>query len=289
MHMSADKPQVALVTGASRGAGKGIAQALGEHGMTVYVTGRSTSASDSPLGGTVADTAKLVTAAGGEGIPVICDHADPEHIQRLLAQIEREQGRLDILHNNVTDIHDELITPLPFYRRSVELVKILDVGLKSAYYACYYAAPMLTRQKGGLVSFSSSFGSACYMHGPAYGAQKAGVDKFAADMAVDFEKDRVCCVSIWMGPLLTERFSKALQERPEQYSQFADIAETPQFTGHILWAIANDPDNLRHSGKTLIGAEIAAEYGLKDRDGRQPPSYRAMLGDPRIAHPARVY
>lgn len=127
------------------------------------------------------------------------------------------------------------------------------------------------------------------MHGPAYGAQKAGVDKLAADMAVDFENEGVCCVSIWMGPLRTERFAKAIQERPEQYAQFAEIVETPQFTGDILRAIANDPNNMRLSGKTLIGAEIALEYGLKDRTGRQPPSYRDSLGEPRIAHPARVY
>lgn len=287
--MSDYRPQVALVTGASRGAGKGIALGLGDHGMTVYVTGRSTSSADSPLGGTVAETADLITKAGGRGIPVICDHEQPEQIAQLLQQIDREQGRLDILHNNVTHIHDELIAPLPFYRRSVDLVKILDVGLKSAYYACYYAAPLLLRQKKGLISFSSSFGSACFMHGPAYGAQKVGVDKFAADMAVDFENEGVCCVSVWMGPLDTERFAKAVRERPEQYTQFAAIVETPQFTGDILWAIANDPDNMRLSGKTVIGAEIAQEYGLKDRNGKQPPSYRSALGDPRIAHPARVY
>lgn len=287
--MNTYKPTVALVTGASRGAGKGIALGLGDHGLTVYVTGRSTSSTDSPFGGTVAETADLITKAGGKGIPVICDHEKPDEIQRLMEQIDREQGRLDILHNNVTHIHDELITPLPFYRRSVDLVKILDVGLKSAYYACYYAAPLFLRQKQGLIAFSSSFGSACYMHGPAYGAQKAGVDKLAADMAVDFENEGVCCVSIWMGPLRTERFAKAIQERPEQYTQFAQIVETPQFTGDILRAIANDPDNMRLSGKTLIGAEIALEYGLKDRNGKQPPSYRDSLGEPRIAHPARVY
>jgi NAD(P)-dependent dehydrogenase (short-subunit alcohol dehydrogenase family) len=282
-------PRVALVTGASRGAGKGLALGLGDHGMTVYVTGRSTRSTDSPFGGTVQETADLVTAAGGRGIAVICDHEDPRAIERLMQQIEREQGRLDILHNNVTFIHDELTAPLPFWKRSVELVRILDVGLKSAYYACYYAAPMLLAQKKGLISFSSSFGAACYMHGPAYGAQKAGVDKFAADMAVDFEKEGVCCVSMWMGPLKTERFAKAIAERPEQYQQFAEIVETPQFTADVLWAIANDPENMKLSGQTLISAEIALQYGIKDRNGKQPPSYRQSLGEPRIPHPARVY
>ena len=282
-------PKVALVTGASRGAGKGIALGLGEHGMTVYVTGRSTRPDDSPLGGTVGETADLISKSGGRGIPVICDHGDPEAIKRLMAQIDREQGRLDILHNNVTDVHDELITPQPFYRRSVDLVKILDVGLKSAYYAAYYSAPMFLQQKRGIIGFSSSYGGVCYMHGPAYGAQKAGVDKMAADMAVDFENEGVCCVSLWMGPLKTERFARAIEERPDQYRKFEEIVETPQFTGDVLWAIANDPGYMKLSGRTLIVAEMAQHYGFKDRNGKQPPSYREAFGEPRVPHPARVY
>lgn len=283
------KPQVAIVTGASRGAGKGIALALGEKGMTVYVTGRSTREEDHFLGGTVQRTADEITAAGGKGIGVVCDHTDPAQIKALIERVEREQGRIDILHNNVTFIHDELILPEPFWKRSVDLVNILDVGLKSAYYASYYVAPIMVKQGKGLISFSSSFGSACYMHGPAYGAQKVGVDKFAADMAVDFENTGVCCVSLWMGPLLTERSQKAFRERPDQYAPFLDVVETPQFSGDILYAIASDRDNAKLSGQTLVGAEIALRYGIKDRNGKQPPTYREMLGEPRKQHPARVY
>jgi NAD(P)-dependent dehydrogenase (short-subunit alcohol dehydrogenase family) len=287
--MSAYQPKVAIVTGASRGAGKGIALALGEKGMTVYVTGRTTRDEDHFLGGTVQATADEINRSGGTGIAVVCDHSQPEQIRALLERVEREQGRLDVLHNNVTFIHDDLIIPETFWKRSVDLVQILEVGLKSAYYACYYAAPIMVRQQKGLITFSSSFGSVCYMHGPAYGAQKAGVDKFAADMAVDFESHGVCCASIWMGPLLTERSMKAFKERPDQYSQFLEVVETPQFTGDIVWAIATDPDNMKLSGQTVIGAEIALKYGLKDRNGKQPPSYREMLGAPRLQHPARVY
>jgi len=283
------QPSVAIVTGASRGAGKGIALALGEKGMTVYVTGRTTRETDHFLGGTVQGTADEITRLGGRGIGVVCDHDKPSDIQALIARVEREQGRIDILHNNVTFIHDDLIVPEPFWKRSVDLVRILDVGLKSAYYACYYAAPIMIRQPQGLIAFSSSFGSVCYMHGPAYGAQKVGVDKFAADMAIDFESTGVCTVSLWMGPLLTERSQKAFRERPDQYAPFVDVVETPQFSGDILYAIACDPDNKKLSGQTLIGAEIARQYGLKDRNGKQPPSYRDSLGEPRTQHPARVY
>jgi NAD(P)-dependent dehydrogenase (short-subunit alcohol dehydrogenase family) len=140
----------------------------------------------------------------------------------------------------------------------------------------------------GLIAFTSSFGSVCYMHGPAYGAQKAGVDKFAADMAVDFGGTGVAAVSIWMGPLLTERFARALAERPDQYEGFAAVAETPHFTGRLIAALAADPDLASLNGQTLIGAELAQRYGLQDAGGKQPPSYREMLGAPRVPHPAIV-
>ena len=177
---------VAVVTGASRGAGRGIAIGLGQKGATVYVTGHTTKAGQAPLPGTVYETADAVTAAGGKGIAVVCDHADDAQIKALFEQVEKEQGHLDILVNNVAIIHDDLIKPGPFWEKSIDLVNILDVGLRSQYIACFYAAPMMAKQKKGLIVFTSSFGGVCYMHGAAYGAQKAGIDKFAADMAVDF-------------------------------------------------------------------------------------------------------
>jgi NAD(P)-dependent dehydrogenase (short-subunit alcohol dehydrogenase family) len=168
-------------------------------------------------------------------------------------------------------------------------VKILDVGLRSQYIACYYAAPIMARQKSGLIVFTSSFGSVCYMHGPAYGAQKAGVDKFAADMAVDLKEYNVAAISIWMGMLLTERSKKAIKEHPETYGQLAEMAETPDYTGHIIAAMADDPDIMSLTGQTVIGAEIAPDrYGLTDAGGKKPISHRPFLGDPRIAHPAVI-
>lgn len=289
-------PRVAIVTGASRGAGKGIALGLAEKGMTVYVTGRTERMGSAigwdgePLPGTVLETAAAVTAAGGKGIPVICDSADDAQIAELFAQVEQEQGRLDLLVNNATYIHHQLIEQKPFWEKELSAQKILDVGLRSAYVASWHAANIMVQQNSGLIAFGSSFGASCYMHGPAYGAQKAGVDKMAHDMAVDLEPFNVQTVSIWMGPLLTERAIIAAQVRPEQYEEFMAVAETPQFTGHILYAIATDPHAAQISGHTLIGAEVAAQrYTLKDRDNKQPPSYREMLGSPRAPNPARVY
>jgi len=281
--------RVAVVTGASRGAGRGIAIALGEHGYTVYVTGRTRQEGEAALPGTIYETAEAVTAACGKGIAVRVYHANDAETKALFEQVEKEQGRLDILVNNVAHIGDELIQPGPFCEKTLDLVKILDVGLRSQYIASYYAAPMMARVKKGLIVFTSSFGSVCYMHGPAYGAQKAGVDKFAADMAVDLKDYNVAAVSIWMGMLLTERSKKAIKEHPETYSQLAEMAETPDYTGHIIAAMADDPDIMSLTGQTVIGAEIAPDrYGLTDAGGKKPMSHRPFLGDPRVAHPAII-
>ncbi|MGV8887679.1 MAG: SDR family NAD(P)-dependent oxidoreductase [Pseudomonas sp.] len=285
--------QVAVVTGASRGVGQGIALALGAAGMTVFVTGRSPEAGGSnlyghALRGSLEDTAAAITAAGGQGIAVVCDHADDAQVQALFARVEKECGQLDLLVNNAAFIHDQLIEPGPFWEKPLDLVHILDVGLRSAYTASYFAAPLLLRSGRGLICFTSSFGAGCYMHGPAYGAQKAGCDKLAADMAIDFEGQGVAALSLWLGPQLTERTRIAGEQHGEQYKAFLADAETPQFNGRVIHALLKDPQLMTFSGQTLITAEIAAGYGISEAGGRQPPSHRAMLGDPRRQHPARV-
>ena len=285
--MSIDGRRVALVTGASRGAGAGIARALGSSGYAVYVTGRTTVEGSAPLPGTIGATARAIDAAGGRGIAVAVDHRDDAAVAALLGRIERDEGRLDILVNNAAVIDDALIRPGGFWERPLALVDILDVGLRSGYVASFHAAPLMIGTGGALIAFTSSFGSACYMHGPAYGAQKAGVDKFAADMAVDLKESDVAAVSIWMGPLRTERSMKAIEERPDQYAAIMADAETPEFTGRLVAAIHADPARMALSGQTLIGAELGERYGIDD-EGRRPPSFRAMLGEPRIPHPAVV-
>jgi NAD(P)-dependent dehydrogenase (short-subunit alcohol dehydrogenase family) len=261
--MTDAQPPVAIVTGASRGAGRGIAAALASGGWRVYLTGRT------------------VTDPGDGGIPVTVDHRDDGQVAALFDRVRDECGQLDLLVNNAAAVHDELVDPKPFWQKPLALADILDVGLRSSYVASWHAAPLMVEQGRGLIAFTSSPGSVCYMHGPAYGAQKAGVDKLAADMAVDFDGTGVATVSVWMGILLTERLVRAFDGHPEALAKTAAHSETPEFTGHVLDALYRDDELSTLSGQTLIGAELAARYGITDADGRQPPSHRQALGAPR--------
>jgi NAD(P)-dependent dehydrogenase (short-subunit alcohol dehydrogenase family) len=265
------EPLVAVVTGASRGAGRGIAEALGAQGWRVYLTGRTVGP----------EAAGAVTAAGGEGIAVPVDHSDDAAVAALFERVRAQNGRLHLLVNNAAAISDQLVDPAPFWEKPLRLADVLDVGLRSAYVASWYAAPLLLAADRGLIAFTSSPGSVCYMHGPAYGTQKAGVDKMAADMAVDFRGTAVSTVSIWMGVLLTERMRAAFHGQPEALAAFAEHAETPQFTGRLIDALYRDPELSTLSGHTVIGAELAHRYGITDDGGRRPPSHRGTLGEPR--------
>ncbi len=267
-----DTPPIAVVTGASRGAGRGIAHALGAAGWRVYLTGRTEA---------LTAAARAVTAAGGEGIAVRTDHANDASVAELFARVSDDNDHLDLLVNNAAAISDALTNPAPFWEKPLELADVLDVGLRSAYVASWYAAPLLLRAEHGLIAFTSSPGSVCYMHGPAYGAQKAGVDKMVADMAVDFAGTAVSTVSIWMGILLTERLRRSFGDNAEALAGFAEHAETPEFTGRLIDALFRDPDVATLNGHTVIAAELAERYGLTDEAGRRPPSHRDALGAPR--------
>jgi NAD(P)-dependent dehydrogenase (short-subunit alcohol dehydrogenase family) len=270
------QPTIAIVTGASRGAGRGIAVALGSHGCTVYVTGRSEKAGDHALPGTIYETAEAVTKAGGKGIALRCDHSDDDQAKALIDRVMAEQGRIDILVNNAAAVYDELSIPGNFWEKPLKLVDMIDVGLRSSYVASWLAAPEMVSQNKGLIVMTSASGAAHYSMGPAYGAHKAGVDKLAFDIAVDFRNAgaNVAAISIWMGALATDRLLGMIEAEPEKYGYLREQIETPEFTGHVIWALFNDPALQDRSGQTLIGAELGREYGITDTGGRQPPSSR---------------
>jgi NAD(P)-dependent dehydrogenase (short-subunit alcohol dehydrogenase family) len=280
-----DSNPIAVVTGASRGAGAGIAHALGSHGCTVYVTGRTRTAAGAGPAGTIDETATRVTDAGGTGIAVAVDHHDDAQVEALFDQIRRDHGRVDILVNNAAIIRDEMMGRTKFWDEPINVIDTLDVGLRSSYVATVYAAPLMITQEKGLVAFSSSSGAVHYAFGPAYGVPKAGTDKMAADMAFDFRDFGVAAVSIWMGSLLTDRVRKIVAGNPQKFGHILDSAETPELTGHVIWALYNDPGLMSVSGQALIGAELAVKYGITDEGGRQPPSYRDMFD----VHPHQQY
>ncbi len=276
------------MTGASRGAGKGIALALAETGAVVYVTGRTRADGDSELPGSLATTVKQIDERGGTGVAMVCDHGDDGQVEAVFAQIGRDHGRLDILVNNAFAIPDGITSRRPFWQKRLDQQMVLDVGLRSTYVASYFAGPLLAAG-GQLVVNTSSFGGTCYMHGPAYGAVKAGVDKMAHDMAEDFRPFGVAAVSLWMGMLRTERTEALFTSSDHRYAELTQNAESAEFPGRIIAALAASPDRMSYSGQVLIGAEIAAELGVTDIDGRQPPSHRPALGSPPHYSPAVVH
>jgi NAD(P)-dependent dehydrogenase (short-subunit alcohol dehydrogenase family) len=266
--------RIAVVTGASKGAGKGIAAGIARSGAKVYVTARDAAGLER--------TVERINAAGGEGVAVPTDHRDDAQVEALFDRVAADEGRLDILVNNATIISSEITAKAPFWEKRLDLVDILDVGLRSHYTASYFAAPLLINSGAGLVTITSSPGSMCYMHGPAYGAGKAGADKLAHDMAHDFEPFDVAVVSIWMGILVTDQVRSAAEANPGSMDEMLKIAESDEFTGRLVNALADDPDRMKRSGQVFYGSELSLEYGVTDLDGSQPKSHRDWLGAPPV-------
>ena len=283
----AGQKTVAIVTGASRGAGRGIARALGSHGCTVYVTGRSEQEGQAEVPGTIYATAREVTEAGGKGIAVRCDSSDDAQIKALIDQVIAEQGRIDILVNNACYQSSAISAPGQFWEKPIEIGTMLNVGARSGFITSWYAAPHMVKQDKGLILFTSSPGSMHYCFGPAYGAHKAGSDKMAFDMGVDFADAgaNVAAVSVWMGSLTTERLMGMMEAMPERFAHLEGMLESPDYTGHVAWALLNDPEMMRFNGKTIIGAEVGKDYGITDIGGKFPPSVRDGTG----ASPPQFY
>ena len=265
--------KVAVVTGASRGVGKGIALGLGEAGATVYVTGRTTQEGTDveQLGGTVFATAEEVTAAGGQGIAVSCDHRDDAQVERLFQQVKEENGRLDILVNNAWGgyermEHDGEFTWLkPFWEQPLwRWDAMFHGGVRAAYVASAFAARMMVEQQSGLIVNISFWAAQKYIANVAYGAAKAAVDKMTADMAHEAEKFNITVLSLYPGLVRTESVLRA--------AEYFDMSnsESPQFTGRVIAALASDPDMMSRTGKVWVGAALAEEYGIQDIDGKQP-------------------
>jgi NAD(P)-dependent dehydrogenase (short-subunit alcohol dehydrogenase family) len=242
--------------------------------MTVYVTARDKAK--------LADAAREVTAAGGEGIAVVCDHADDRQVKALFDRIGSEQRRLDLVVNNAAAVYPmEVMKPGGFWQKDLNLVDMIAVGLRSDYVACYYAVPLMIETGSSLIANISFYGAVNYFTGPAYVAAKAGTDKMTHDMGIELRDTPVSIVSVWPGFVLTDMFKELPQDllSPALRALLPEF-ETPEFTGLVIAALLDDPELKTISGKTLIGAELGRKYGIKDLDGKQPRDWTAIMGRP---------
>ncbi|OAA27686.1 dehydrogenase of unknown specificity, short-chain alcohol dehydrogenase like [Frankia sp. EI5c] len=275
--------KVAVVTGASRGIGRGIALALADEGTTVYVTGRTVEPGSHPLPGTVGETAAEVDRRGGRGIAVQVDHGDDDQVAALFEQVRREQGRLDILVNNAFSLPEDLTEPNPFWEKPLSNWEMVDVGVRSNFVAAWHAARLMVPQRQGLIVAISGFVGVTYTYGVVFGTCKSAVDRMSRDMAVELKPHNVASVSLWQGLTFTERAQRNLARDPAMKAQTVTnpaIGCSPEFPGRVIAALSADPRIMARSGGTFITAELADEYGVTDVDGRSIPSMRAQRGAP---------
>ena len=276
--------KVAVVTGASRGIGKGIALELGAAGATVYVTARTVRPGRLP--GTVSETAAEIDEAGGHGVAMPCDHHDDEQVAALFERVSYEHGSLDVLVNNVYDAPGSAkYLGKPFWEVLGDgWDHTFQIGVRSHYMAAAYAAPLMMKG-GGLIVNVSSPGAVGYTHNVVYGVAKAAVDRMTADMALELAPHNVGVVSIWPGIVNTELLQtippdaegKRILRLPGEGDYDLAEAETPRFAGRAVVALANDAGLADRSGKAFYIAALAESLGFTDVDGRipQPPGRHA--------------
>jgi len=275
--------KVAVVTGASRGIGRGIAVALGDHGATVYVTGRTAALGEHELPGTVGETAAEVTRRGGTGIAVRVDHAEDDQVTALFNRVRADQGRLDILVNNAFSLPEDLTEPKPFWEKPLSNWEMVDVGVRSNFAAARLAAQIMVPQGSGLIVATSGYVGVTYTYGVVFGLCKTAVDRMARDMAIELHPHNVASMSLWQGLTMTERAQRNLAARPEMTQSIVTspaVGCSPEFPGRVIAALATDPELMNLSGGTFITAELAQRYKITDIDGEIIPSLRAERGSP---------
>jgi NAD(P)-dependent dehydrogenase (short-subunit alcohol dehydrogenase family) len=280
--MGALSGKVAVITGASRGIGKGIACALGERGATVYVAGRTVNVGAHPLPGTLGETVAEVDARGGKGVAMPMDLADDDQIAAVFAQVARDEGRLDILVNNAMAIPDSMTQRIGFWEKPLaEEWAIFDTGLRAAFIAAWHAAKIMVPQGSGLIAALSGYVGVTYTYDVVFGTTKTATDRMMRDMGHELRPHGVAAVSLWQGFTYTERAQENLRTVPGMAAQLnAAAGSSPEFPGRVIAALAKDPDVLAKSGGSLINAELAAEYGVTDIDGRMIEGQREKRGNP---------
>jgi NAD(P)-dependent dehydrogenase (short-subunit alcohol dehydrogenase family) len=267
--------RVAVVTGATRGAGLGIAKVLGGEGATVYVTGRSVRGAPAvaEYPATVEDAADEVTARGGQGIPVRCDHTDDSQVDALFRQVAADTGgRLDLLVCNAWagympyPEHNDWFTR-PFWEQSMERWDgMFTGGLRAHLLTARYGLPLMLPARSGLLVFTTFTMGRKYLGNVFYDVAKNGICRAAEVLAGELEEHEIAVVAVTPGWVLAERMT-GLAERERAQT------ESPEYLGRAIAALAADPGIMRRSGQTLAAGNLAREYGFTDIDGRQPAAY----------------
>ncbi len=279
--------KVALVAGATRGAGRGIATELGAAGATVYVTGRTTRTHQSEYQRpeTIEETAELITQAGGRGIAVQVDHLVADQVQALVERIRTEQGRLDLLVNDVWGGEKLFEWNKPVWQHDLENgLRMLRLAIDTHLITAHFALPLLIERPGGLLvevtDGTAEYNAERYRLSPFYDLCKVGVTRMAWAHAKDLAPHGATSVSITPGWMRSEMMLEHYKVKEENWRDATRdvpdfiISETPRFVGRAVAALAGDPDKARWNGQSLSSASLAKVYGFTDLDGSQPDAWR---------------
>jgi NAD(P)-dependent dehydrogenase (short-subunit alcohol dehydrogenase family) len=281
--------KVALVAGATRGAGRGTAVALGEAGATVYCTGRTTGSrrSEYDRPETIEQTAELVTAAGGTGIAVAADHLVPEQVEALAQRIDADHGRLDVLVNDIWGGERKFEWDTPVWEHDLANgLRILRLAIDTHLITSHFALPLLIRNPGGLVvemtDGTAEYNGTHYRNPVFYDLAKASVIRLAFGLGHELDPHGCTAVALTPGWLRSEMMLEVYGVTEENWREaanphFTAISESPRFVGRAVAALAADPELRRRNGGSFSSGQLAREYGFTDLDGSQPDCWRYMV------------